>query len=70
MELCARFLEMYPEAQGAMRSVISFLQEEIDSILEGCTQFDVSIPFTAERAKFVSRLIAARRAQLLVVLGG
>lgn len=70
MELCARYLEAYPDAGAAMQSVIRFDQSQIAAICNECTQFDVGIPFTRDRAAFVSSLIGARKAQLAALLGG
>jgi len=67
--LCEEFLKHLPNAGPAMKSVIRFEKAQIDGIVERCSQFGLSIPFTAERARFVSSLIEARRQRLAKILG-
>ena len=69
MDLCARLIEAYPEARAAVQSVLDFEDEQADRICEECTRFNVSIPFTLERAAFVAALIKSRKAQLAALAG-
>ncbi|QQP90566.1 hypothetical protein IGS68_04790 [Skermanella sp. TT6] len=69
MDLCARLIEAYPEARAAVQSVLDFEDEQADGICEECTRFNVSIPFTLERAAFVAALIKSRKAQLAALAG-
>lgn len=67
--LCKRYIEAYTDAGPAMVSLIRFDATQVTGILEECTHFDVSTPFTVERAKFVSRLLEARRDMLRAAFG-
>jgi hypothetical protein len=67
--LCARFVDAYPSAVPAMRNVIGLSQSAVAEILHECTCFDVTVPFSARRAKFVAELIERRREQISAVLG-
>jgi hypothetical protein len=67
--LCDRFLTAYHEAGAGMRNVIRFDPVQIYDIANHYVQFDVDIPFTAERARFVAKLVEARRANLAEILG-
>jgi hypothetical protein len=69
MSLCERYLDAHPEAGAAMKNVIRFDVADVAAICDECTQFDVSVPFTRERAAFIVALIEARRAQLRALLG-
>jgi hypothetical protein len=52
-----------------MRNVIRFDAAQIFDVVNRCAQFEVSVPFTPERARFVSMLVMARRAKLAAILG-
>jgi hypothetical protein len=69
INLCDRFLAAYHEAGAGMRNVIRFDPARIHDITSQFAQFNVSTPFTAERARFVAKLVEARRAKLVTVLG-
>lgn len=70
LDLCGRFARTYPEAGAAMQSVIQFDSRQIDNVLAECVAYDVGLPFTTDRAKFVSALLDARRVRLAAVLKG
>lgn len=69
MKLCARYLEAHPGAGAAMQSVIRFERAHIDAICDECTRYNVGIPFSRDRAAFVSSLIEARKEQLGALMG-
>jgi hypothetical protein len=52
-----------------MANVILLTDSYIEEVLEWCTTFDVPMPFSSERASFVSNLVKARRDQLAASLG-
>ncbi|GEO82247.1 hypothetical protein ROR02_23780 [Pararhodospirillum oryzae] len=70
IELCAHYLKTHPDARSAMQDVLRFEPTDIETICAECTQFPVGVPFTPERAYFVSRLVLARRARLVALLEG
>jgi len=53
-ELCRQFAETYPAARLAMREVAAFEAAQVADITDVCSQFDVGVSFTPERAGFVS----------------
>jgi len=57
--LCHRLSDKYAGAGAAMESVIRLSDSEIDQIIDWVAAFDLS--FEPERAKFISRLVKARR---------
>ena len=65
LELCRRYFQMFPTAGKAMKSVLNFRQEDVESILKDCTAFDVKPPFTSGRVEFVSLLIRERQRRLM-----
>jgi hypothetical protein len=69
INLCDRFLAAYHEAGAGMRNVIRFDLAQLIDILNRFAQFDVGVPFTAERARFVAKLVEARRTKLDATLG-
>ncbi len=69
IELCRRYLDTYPEAGAAMKSVVDFDMLEVRKIVGECARYRVGIPFGMERANFVVELIAARRALLRAAFG-
>lgn len=68
-QLCARFAKAYPSASEQMRNVIRLSDSEVDGTVEWCSRFEFPVPFTQERAEFVSQLIKFRRKKLAEVLG-
>jgi hypothetical protein len=68
--MCRRFIEAYPEAGDAMRSVIHFEMEAIARILERFSQIDLRVSFTRARVDFMLALISERRLQPTSALGG
>jgi hypothetical protein len=68
-ELCRLYAEGFPQARAAMRQVIDFDSAEIMPILEQCMAADVGVPFTADRVRFVSALIEARKRKLTAIIG-
>jgi hypothetical protein len=70
MALCGRFAAAYPEARGTMTAVLNFSEAEAAETLKRCVEFDVGIPFSEDRVRFVLELLMARRSRLLAVLGG
>jgi hypothetical protein len=70
MAMCGRFVAAYPEARPGMEQVVAFGAGGLAEILEHCKSFDVDVPFTEGRVRFVSELLMARRSRLLAVLGG
>ena len=69
LDLCRQFIAVYGGATPTMRRVTQLQDGDIDDVMHWCTQFDFPIPFTAERAAFVSALIKARRNALTQLLG-
>lgn len=69
IDLCARYLSSFPEAGAAMKNVIRFEEAQISAILESCTKFNVTVPFSPPRADMVLKLILERRRQLSVAFG-
>lgn len=70
LEVCAAFLEEFPEAATAMRSVVNFPLAEVRELLHWCEGFDVAPRFSRERSEFVYRLIEMRKERLERVVGG
>jgi hypothetical protein len=68
-DLCQRLVNAFPVIRDHMRRVIAIDRYEIKEIVETCSQFDVSLMFTRDRAQFVAELIEARRQRLLAVAG-
>ena len=50
--------------------MMDFSEAEVAEILGRFRVFDVGIPFSQDRVRFVSDLVMARRRRLLAVLGG
>jgi hypothetical protein len=69
MELCRRLAEVHPEARFAMRRVVGFDAAPVVDIADECSEFDVGVSFTRERARFVSALIEARKRRLSMIVG-
>ena len=69
MDLCRRFLAAYPETRPAMQSVTAFDTRLVAQLAAEYVGVDVSIPFTHDRAQFVSTLVETRRQQLLTIIG-
>lgn len=69
IELCRLYAASFPQARAAMRQVIDFESSQITPILEQCAAADVGVPFTADRVRFVSALIEARKRELAAVIG-
>jgi len=53
-----------------MRSVVEFDVAQVLEIVNQCSQFEVGVRFTADRASFVLALVEARKTELSAVLGG
>jgi hypothetical protein len=68
-DLCRRFADAFPSVRDDMRQVIAIQRDQIAKILDACSEFDVSVSFTRDRAYFVSELIEARRQRLLPIVG-
>ncbi|HZH09291.1 MAG TPA: HipA domain-containing protein [Microvirga sp.] len=60
-DLCTRFLTTYRETSVQIENVIRFDMAQVEAILNECARFEVGVPFTSRRAKFVAALINARR---------
>lgn len=69
ISLCDRFKKAYPEASKMMQNVIRFDPAQVYEIVAAYSSFEVSIPFTIERARFVTKLVETRRERLATVLG-
>jgi HipA-like C-terminal domain len=69
MDLCRRLLGAFPEARSDMQRVIRIDRGQIGQILDTCSQFNVSVSFTRDRAHFVAELIEARRRRLFAIVG-
>jgi hypothetical protein len=67
--LCKRLIVAHPEAGEAARNVIRFDASKVEYLVRQCTQFDVPIVFSADRAEFVLALIEARKAGLATAFG-
>lgn len=68
-ELCQRLTEAFPAVRGEMRQIAGIDHEQVEEIVEACSRFGVSCPFTRDRAHFVAELIEARRRRLLAIVG-
>ena len=69
-DLCKRFVQANKTAGNGIESVIRFEPDKVESILEECTRFGVSIHFSGDRAKLVLSLLRTRKSALARVLGG
>jgi hypothetical protein len=69
VDLCQRLADAFPAVRDDMRRVTVIDRYQIGEILDACSQFDVSTPFTHDRAYFVAELIEARRRRLLAITG-
>jgi hypothetical protein len=69
IDLCRRMADAFPAVRDAMRRVIAINPDQIGEILDACSQFQVSVSFTRDRAHFVAELIEARRQRLLAIAG-
>ena len=69
MDLCHRLLDAFPAARGCMQRAIAIDRGQVEQILGTCSHFDVSVPFSCDRAYFVAELIEARRRRLLAIVG-
>ena len=68
--LCGRYIAVHTNAGGAMEGVIRLGDSEIDEVLGWATRFDFEVPFSAQRAEFVSALIRGKRDALIEAIGG
>jgi hypothetical protein len=69
-DLCERLVQAEKIAGDALESVVRFELDEVESILEECTQFGVSIRFSSDRAKLVLSLLRTRKSALARLLEG
>jgi hypothetical protein len=69
-ELCARFVQRFGRAGGAMEGVIRLSDSTIRDVLAWATRFNFDIPFSRERAEFVFALTRAKRDALEQAVGG
>jgi hypothetical protein len=69
LDLVQRYVQAHPAAGEAMKSVIQVDCHKLDRELAQMTTFGVSVPFSSERAAFVSALVRMRQAKLLACLG-
>jgi hypothetical protein len=69
MELCKCLLNAHLEARAAMWGITEFDGARVAEIAEECAQFDVGVPFTRDRARFVSALVEARKRRLSTTIG-
>ncbi|MGA8549023.1 MAG: HipA domain-containing protein [Stellaceae bacterium] len=69
IDLCRRLVDAFPAVQDQTRRVIAIGRDQIQKILDDCSEFDVSVPFTRGRAHFVAELIEARRRRLSAIAG-
>lgn len=67
--LCARMVQTHESARVSMDGVIRLRDSDIQDTLHWCTKFRLSIPFSTERAEFVSRLLEARLAAIAAAIG-
>ena len=70
LELCGKLLDAHPEAANAMQELVDFSADDVAAVLQRCAGYDVTTPFTPERANFVGRLIENRRIKLAALCGG
>jgi hypothetical protein len=63
-ELCVRFASEFPGARDSMLEAVNFNPNEIDDLLNWCTQFDVPVNLSPARSEFLASLIKARRTAL------
>jgi hypothetical protein len=67
-ELVGQFLETYPDFKDRARAMLNFDEAQIVEITDWCQGFDMVLPFSASRARFVVDQVMGRREQLLSVI--
>jgi hypothetical protein len=67
--LCARLMQTHALARAAMEGVLELRDSHINDTLQWCTRFSLDVPFSAERAEFVRRLLRARLQALAAATG-
>jgi len=60
-ELLVKLVRTYPDLKEAVLSCLIFDEKEAVELLFGLCNFDIAVPFTAERAKFCLKLLFRRR---------
>lgn len=69
VELCRRFLELFPDMVREMIDMLDFEQSQIDAIVEECSEFRTPLRVSRERGELISRLVDLRRNALSVAIG-
>ncbi|GAA0578168.1 HipA domain-containing protein [Rhizomicrobium electricum] len=67
--LCQRLCTAIPAAERTIGRLLPTNDAPIGEMLSPLTQFDISVPFSVERAKYVEDLIRARRHAIAKALG-
>ena len=70
LELIEYFARQFPNTRASMRACLEFSLADLKDELDELVDFQVSVPFTQERAGFVFNLIQYRREKLLEILTG
>lgn len=70
VNLCQSFYMSFPQARGAMREILEFDESQMRDTIYRNICGEISVPFTADRAEFVTEVILARRARLIESFGG
>ncbi|GFE97718.1 HipA domain-containing protein [Gluconobacter sp. Gdi] len=66
LELCRKIIDADIRQKDVLRNMLNFSQGDVEKILDECVDCDLPfLPFTPERAKFVSKLLMRRQMALL-----
>lgn len=68
IELCRRYMQRFVGASPTMSRVAAIDDPQIDRLLSWCRSFEYALPFSSDRARFVSAQLRLRRDALLHVI--
>jgi len=59
----------YPETRSLLQSCAQFTMLQVATILQECTQFQIAVPLSTQRADFIYALVKARKLKLEELVG-